>query len=126
MPPSGPTTTARGALVERAARRHLCAHGLRVLHANYRCRAGEIDLVAMDGATLVFVEVRYRARRDYGGALESVTRGKQRRIVAAAEHFLAAHADRELPPCRFDVVTVEPPASGGPARITWIRDAFDA
>jgi len=71
-----------------------------------------------DGDTLVFVEVRKRARSDFGGAAASIGHVKQRRIVFAARHFLMRMASP--PPCRFDVVSVEP---GG---IDWLRAAFDA
>ncbi|HEX5091092.1 MAG TPA: YraN family protein [Burkholderiales bacterium] len=92
--------------------------GLRILARNWRCRAGEIDLVAADGDTLVFAEVRLRHSAAFGGAAESVTAGKRARIVAAARHYLAG---RPAVPCRFDVLLLDAVA---PARVHWIRDAF--
>ena len=71
-----------------------------------------------EGATLVFVEVRQRSRSDFGGAAASVSFTKQRRIVFAARHYLMRLASP--PPCRFDVVSVEP------GRIEWLKAAFDA
>jgi putative endonuclease len=81
---------------------------------------GEIDLVLWDrDGTLVFVEVRKRASRAFGGALGSITAAKQRRIVFAARHYLLRLQSQ--PPCRFDVVCME--EGGG---IQWMRAAFDA
>lgn len=108
---------ATGLAGEDTAERLLTRHGLEIVARNYRTRLGEIDLVARDGATLVFVEVRSRASASFGGAIESITAAKRRRIVAAARHYLSK-LTRE-PPCRFDVVTLE---AGEPA---WLRGAFD-
>lgn len=92
--------------------------GLRILARNWRCRAGEIDLVAAEGDTLVFAEVRLRHGAAFGGAAESVTAGKRARLVAAARHYLAG---RPSSPCRFDVLLLD---ALSPARVRWIRDAF--
>lgn len=96
--------------------------GLRVLERNLLCRAGEIDLVALDGAVLVFVEVRYRGSASHGGAAASVNRRKQRRLLRAARYFLPGLVRRHFagrqPACRFDVVCEQ----GG--QLQWIRHAF--
>lgn len=110
----------RGAAAERAARAWLERHGLRLRHANYRCRWGEIDLVMEDGDTLVFVEVRYRNSARYGGAAASVDAAKQQRLARAAADYLSRLRGRP-PASRFDVVALEP---GG--RIEWITDAFES
>jgi putative endonuclease len=107
-----------GGAAEDAAARFLADHGLAIVARNYRTRFGEIDLVAQDGTTLVFVEVRQRSGDGYGGAASSITAGKRRRIESAARHYLSTL--RREPPCRFDVVTLE---TGAP---TWLRAAFDA
>lgn len=101
----------------------LCAEvlrraGLRILARNWRCRLGEVDLVAEEDGTLVFAEVRLRSNTVYGGAAESVTAGKRARIVAAARHYLAG---RTQVPCRFDVLLLD---AVSPSRVRWIRDAF--
>lgn len=106
---------------ERAAR-HLADHGLDVLLRNWRCRMGEIDLVALDRGVLVIVEVRQRRRRDYGGAAASVTQAKRRRIIRAARHLLMRRPELARLPARFDVVALDGPEG----RIEWIRGAFDA
>lgn len=102
----------------------LVAHGLERIDANVRYRDGELDLVMRDGDTLVFVEVRYRASEDFGGAAASVTPAKQRRLVRAATRYLAAHPACARLPCRFDVVC----ATGNPGspEMQWLRAAFDA
>ncbi|MEZ0469258.1 YraN family protein [Luteimonas salinilitoris] len=123
------TTRARGDAVERAARAHLLAAGLREVAANANFRFGELDLVMLDGsgrdgAIVVFVEVRYRRSAAFGGGAVSVTAGKRRRIVRAAQAFLLGHRGLANAPCRFDVIE----ADGDPAapRLNWIRDAFRA
>lgn len=117
-----PTTKQKGDAAEDAALRHLQTAGLRPLARNYRTPGrggGEIDLIlrAPDG-TLVFAEVRQRASSSHGGAAASVSAAKQRRIVFAARHYLMRLPSP--PPCRFDVVIVEP------AGLQWLQGAFDA
>ena len=80
----------RGESGESLAAAFLEGRGLRILSRNYRCRFGEIDLVAESGATLVFVEVRARRSDTFGGPAASITAAKRRRLVAAARHYLAA------------------------------------
>jgi putative endonuclease len=108
---------ATGGDAEERAARFLAAQGLRIVARNYRTRQGEIDLIAQDGATLVFVEVRMRSSARFGGALGSIDARKRARITAAARHYLM-RLGRE-PRCRFDVVTLE---GREPA---WLRGAFE-
>ena len=115
---------AAGAAWEQTARVHLEAAGLRLLAANRSYRIGELDLVMRDGETVVFVEVRYRRGRDFGGSAPSVDASKQRKLVLAAQCFLAEHPELARSPCRFDVVAVDGAADG--PRVEWIRNAFDA
>ncbi|HEY6820590.1 MAG TPA: YraN family protein [Burkholderiales bacterium] len=100
----------------------LCAEllrraGLVLVERNWRCRLGEIDLIAEEGGTLVFAEVRMRSGSGFGGAAESVTAAKRSRLVAAARLYLTRRPES---PCRFDVFLVDGLAS----RVQWIRDAF--
>lgn len=115
----GPRTAAQltGASAEDRAAKHLERQGLSIVARNFRTRLGEIDLVAQEGDVLVFVEVRMRASQSFGGALESITAQKQRRIRAAASQFLQ-HL-RWMPRCRFDVIALD----GDEVR--WLRAAFD-
>jgi putative endonuclease len=110
---------ATGNRFESLARQHLESRGLRLLGQNFLCRQGEIDLVMRDGATIVFVEVRYRSSAGYGGALASITWGKRRRIAAAAQVWLLAHRQYAQRACRFDVVAFEG------EHLRWLRAAFD-
>jgi putative endonuclease len=109
---------AQGAKQEAAACRYLEERGLTLLHRNFRCRHGEIDLVMRDDDILVFVEVRYRASERFGGAAASVDRGKQTRLSAAAGYYLVRHPTDSA--CRFDVVAI-----GADGRVHWIKHAFD-
>ncbi len=106
-----------GVEAEDLALAYLQGQGLRLRVRNYTCRLGEIDLVLQDGAAVVFVEVRQRSHRGFGGAAESITARKRGRLIATARHFLARQ--RSLPPCRFDAVLVD-----GDGNVEWIRDAF--
>jgi len=105
----------------------LCAEllaraGLRVLARNWRCRLGEIDLIAEERGTLVFAEVRLRRDRRFGGAAESITAAKRSRLIAAARLYLSlARGARAEPACRFDVLLLDALEGG---RIRWIRNAF--
>lgn len=111
-----------GTAGERAAEAWLVARGMRLLARGFRIRRGEIDLVLEDGDVLVFAEVKTRSGAGYGRPAESVGREKQRRIVRAAEAYLATTGGWDRP-CRFDVIEVEPRAREG-WRITHIPDAF--
>lgn len=110
----------RGAAAEALAARFLQERGLDVVARNYRCRGGEIDLIARDGATLVFVEVRLRSGNAFGGAAASITAGKRRRLAFAARHYLGRL--KAEPPCRFDAILLDALA---PERIEWLRDVLE-
>lgn len=110
-----------GRLAEEAALDYLQTQGLRPVECNFRCRAGEIDLVMRDGDVLVFVEVRYRHSDRFGGPAESVVARKRQRLIMAAEYYLYTHPAARRLAARFDVVAVRP---GEPLRIEWIADAF--
>jgi putative endonuclease len=114
----------RGAQAEQMAEALLKKRGARIVERNYRCRMGEVDLIAELEGTLLFVEVRLRQVRDgndFGGAAASITPAKQRRIIAAAKHYVADR--RELPPCRFDAILLNDLSEQG---IEWIQGAFEA
>ena len=104
---------------------HLARNGLTLLQRNYRvargprARAGEVDLIMRAGdGTIVFVEVRARAGRDFGGAAASIGAAKRARLIYAAQCYLRRL--RTLPPCRFDVVAIDG------ERLEWLPAAFDA
>lgn len=97
----------RGDWGEERAARYLRLHGYRILERNFRCRQGEIDIIARKGTFVAFVEVKQRKNADFGEAREFVTWSKQRRILAAAELWLLK-TRCELQP-RFDVIEVYAP-----------------
>lgn len=107
-----------GTSYERKATEYLEQQGLVILKHNYRCRQGEIDLIARDKEYLVFVEVKYRSQNRAGYSLDAVNPAKQKKISKVARYFLAAEYHCTEIPCRFDVIGID----GG--CLHWIKDAF--
>lgn len=107
----------RGESAEEQAHNFLISKGLKPVCRNYRCKQGELDLIMTDQQTLVIVEVRFRKTDQYGSALESVTRAKQSRIIAATHHYLSSQKIRS--PVRFDVIAIS-----GNGNIDWVQNAF--
>ena len=107
----------RGAEGERLAARHLEQRGYRIVERNFRCRAGEIDIIARDGDTLVFVEVRTRSSDRHGGALETIGVAKQAQIVKVARVYLQTRRPA-FDDCRFDVIGITA------GQIELVTDAF--
>jgi len=120
---SGGTTNPRsidlGARAESLAAEFLVARGLAIVARNFRTRLGEIDVIARERETLVFVEVRKRQSDAYGGAAASITAAKRARLIATAQMYLATL--RREPPCRFDAVLID---GATPPQIEWQRDIF--
>ncbi|MGR7023411.1 YraN family protein [Geodermatophilus sp. URMC 62] len=116
------TTTELGSRGEAIAAVYLTDAGLLVLDRNWRCRDGELDIVARDGSAIVFCEVKTRRATGFGHPVEAVTPAKQRRLRTLAQRWLAAH-DQHAPDLRFDVVgvLVRPER---PALVTHLRGAF--
>ncbi len=112
-----------GQWAEELAQDHLCRHGLRPGMRNYRFKGGEIDLIMRHDDTLVFVEVRYRSRSDYGCSAETIDRRKRTRIISTAQHYLQNHRHDANRPCRFDVIAISGPK--GQHKVQWIQSAFD-
>ncbi len=110
-----------GAQAESLAAAFLESHGLAIVARNVRSRFGEIDLIAKERDTIVFVEVRLRRSSRFGGAAASITGAKRERIVAAAQTYLATLG--RTPACRIDAVLLD---SLDPARIEWLRDIAGA
>jgi putative endonuclease len=118
-----PHTRARGAAAEEAAERYLRSQGYHIVERNLATRLGEIDVVALEGETLCFVEVKARATGEYGRAIEAVGRRKQERLTRVAKMFLARNRSRR--PCRFDVLGMDR-GEDGAWTFTLVRDAFPA
>jgi len=114
-----------GRKAESLALDHLQQQGLRLLAQNWLCKRGELDLVMLDGDTVVFVEVRYRQHTQWGGALGSIDARKRQKLVIAAQHFLQKETRWARHPCRFDVVAIEGNTQGCP-HLNWLRNAFDS
>lgn len=109
-----------GSLYEQKAASYLESKGVRILERNFRCRSGEVDLIAKDGKYLVFIEVKYRhLNRGAGGAAEAVDLKKQRIISRVANFYLMFHCRKEDTPCRFDVVAFDG------EEICWYQNAFE-
>jgi putative endonuclease len=113
-----------GNKAEDAAAAYLRTRGALILLRNYRCRCGELDIVARLGnGELAIVEVRTRSSSLYGGAAASVDAGKRRRLIRAAGRLLQQRKDLARLRARFDVIVVTDPCGEAP-RIEWIKHAF--
>lgn len=112
------STRVVGRRAEVLARRYLERKGLITIEQNYQRRFGEIDLIMRDADCLVFVEVRYRARRGFTPAAPTVDSHKQRKLIRTASLYLAKRPQYATGPMRFDVLAIDGES------IDWIRDAF--
>lgn len=115
---------AAGAIFEERACAELQRAGLKLLSRNYTTRYGEIDLIMLDGDTIVFVEVRHRLTHHHGSAATTVTATKQAKLIQTAELWLSSQPRHANRPCRFDVVSYDGPADR--AAMAWWRRAFEA
>jgi putative endonuclease len=110
-----------GSRGEREAASYLRRKGYTILRRNYRCRRGEIDIIARKNRTVIFVEVKTGRNRSFGDPAEWVDRKKQRHLITAAQHYLQV-CGRPDAHCRFDVISVL--GTGDTVRIRHIEDAF--
>jgi len=113
-------SNSKGVIAEKKALNYLIEQGLILLHQNYYCRFGEVDLIMLDQETLVFIEVRYRKNGQFGGALASINKSKQRKIIKTANHYLMQLTSE--PYCRFDAIALNDTESNP----LWIKNAFQA
>lgn len=113
-----------GELLEEVAAKFLTAHKVRILERNFRCKLGEIDIIAQDNQCLIFAEVRFRKSNAYGSAAESVTLSKQQKIIRTAQFYLQNRDWAQKVSCRFDVIAISQSVIS--PHIEWIKDAFDA
>ncbi len=112
-----------GAYGERVAVQHLLAAGYRIVDRNWRCDLGEIDVVALDGSTVVVCEVKTRSGLGFGSGLEAVTRGKAVRLRRLGRRWLAEHEAPSWVALRFDIVAVHRRRRGVP-EVVHLRGAF--
>jgi putative endonuclease len=111
-----------GLAAEETASHFLQAKGITLLHRNYRCRSGEIDLIMRDHEDIIFVEVRLRNNKNYADAIESVNLIKQKKIIKTAMHYLYKYNLLDEVNCRFDIIGIS--YAHTKATIEWIQDAF--
>jgi len=116
------TRKALGFKGEELAVQYLKKKGYKVIERNYRCQWGEIDLVARDKETLIFVEIKSRSSSEFGLPQDAVDRFKQKKLIQVAKAYMAEHRLQETVPARFDVVAVQLTPSG--PDIELIKDAF--
>lgn len=114
---------------EQFAENYLKKKGLKLVTRNYSCRFGEIDLIMRDGASLVFIEVRYRNNPLFGTALDSITPTKQKKIIKTAQHYLQTHDWTNKLFCRFDALGIigdgdQSMPNKTSYKAEWIKDAF--
>lgn len=106
---------------EEVALQYLHRQGYRILERNFRCRFGEIDLIACDGRTLAFIEVKTRRSQTFGAPALAITKEKQRRLIKTSQFYLSQKG-RAQAICRFDVVTIQ--LETGEPRVEVIKNAF--
>ncbi len=102
---------------------HLTLQGAHILERNYRCRQGEVDIIALDGRYLCFIEVKFRNNPKYGEPQEAVNRSKQKRICNVSEFYLYSKYKSFDVPVRYDVIAVSP--NDGMYTLNWIKNAFE-
>ena len=119
------TKKTKGEQFEVIARKYLEQQGLICVTSNFRCRRGEIDLIMKDQCQLIFIEVRYRSRNNYGTAADTVTRKKQSKIILAAQYYLHKYYLTEKVSCRFDIVAIDSIIEDQGREIKWLKDAFN-
>ena len=109
----------KGTEFEDMAAKYITEHGYNILERNYNGRFGEIDIIAKDGDTICFCEVKYRRDNGCGRALEAVGYSKQKKIISVARYYLMKHGLDEWTPCRFDVIAVDDD------EVTVLKNAFE-
>lgn len=121
-------TREQGNQLEDFAVNQLIKSGCKIIQRNFQCKLGEIDIIAMDGNILIFVEVRYRKQQTYGGAMLSVDQKKQRKIINTANFYLQKNQLTNKKVCRFDVFAIQGKIQSDLSKpdYNWIKQAFDA
>ncbi|MDH5258286.1 MAG: YraN family protein [Gammaproteobacteria bacterium] len=113
------TTSDIGKSAENLAAEYLAKQGLNVIDRNFSAKTGEIDLIAMDSKTLVFVEVKFRKNSLFGQPYETVTHSKQQKIIRTAQTYLQKNKKYSNKACRFDIISILN------NDITWLKHAFE-
>ena len=114
-------TREKGLEFEDQALKYLTEQGLKLVDRNVHFSTGELDLIMRERDTLVFVEVRFRKHKRYGGAAASIGWDKQQKLVATAQLYLKQQFKNQPPPCRFDVIAIE---GDSKHHLQWIKNAI--
>ena len=96
----------KGQYAENIALKYLQEQGLEIIERNFSCKCGEIDLIMHDNTFLIFIEVRYRKRLQFGHPLETITYTKQKKIIKTIQYFLMKHPNYHQFPCRIDAMAI--------------------
>lgn len=119
------TTIETGIKTEEIALNYLLNQKLILLFRNFSCKVGELDLIMLSPKKeIIFIEVRYRKNKWFGGATASITSGKQHKLIKTAQYFLQKHSKYENYACRFDVIAIH--GQLNKPDIEWIQDAIQA
>ena len=113
-------TQKKGSVAEERAQHFLRQQGFKFIKRNYNTKSGELDLIMRDGESLVFIEVRFRDRKEHGDGVETITQVKRNKMIKAATLYLVEHNLWDKIYCRFDVVGIGSDKND----IIWIKDAF--
>jgi len=117
------SSSSKGQLTESYAQQYLSKQGLILIERNFHSRQGEIDLIMLDGDTYVFIEVKYRKSKEFGGAIAAVSASKQKKIKQCVTFYLHQNSLNEYnTPCRVDVVALEGDITQ--PDVTWLKNAF--
>lgn len=117
------SSSSKGQLTESYAEQYLSKQGLTLIERNFHSRQGEIDLIMLDGDTYVFIEVKYRKSKEFGGAIAAVSASKQKKIKHCVTFYLHQSSLNEYnTPCRVDVVALEGEITQ--PDVTWLKNAF--
>lgn len=117
------SSSSKGQLTESYAQQYLSKQGLTFIERNFHSRQGEIDLIMLDGDTYVFIEVKYRKSKEFGGAIAAVSASKQKKIKQCITFYLHQSSLNEYnTPCRVDVVALEGDITQ--PDVTWLKNAF--
>ena len=121
--PNKVTTTDIGQITEQYAQDFLAKEGLTFVEKNYHCRQGEVDLIMLEGDTYIFVEVKYRKSKAFGGAIAAISASKQKKIKHCVTFYLHhAGLNEYNTPCRVDVIALE--GDINQPDINWLKNAF--
>ena len=114
----------KGAEAEKSALLFMKQQGLTLLHSNFACKMGEVDLIMLDHSILVFVEVRSRNHSQFGNAASSIDRNKQQKIQKTAAVYLQKYRQHSHRICRFDAISIDNHDATGQNSLKWIKSAF--